>query len=93
MNFGRDAFTLRVCEELFGCHIEPARDGAHCCSCCGTIVDIKNWVHAPHEEDCIIIDVRDYLALYMPELTRSRGKDWVSRFKPQFAAHGEDKGQ
>jgi hypothetical protein len=90
MNIGRDAFTLRVCEELFGCHLEPAPDGAHRCSCCESVVNIKNWVHAKHDEGCIIIDVRDYLALYMPELTRSHGKDWVSRFKAQSDIHHGD---
>lgn len=84
MNIGKDDFKIKVCEELFGCHIFDTVDDLmlriHRCACCDKIIDIRAWVHAEHEPDCIIIDVRDYLALHKPEVVRARGKDWVSRF-------------
>lgn len=81
MNVGRDAFKIRLCEQLFGCHVIPAvtedLERIFECACCEERIDIHAWVHAKHAEDCIINDVRDYLSMHKPECVRSHGKDWV----------------
>lgn len=65
-------FTVRVCEELFGCFIAPMYnedDGnTYICSCCDARININEWLIAPHADDCIINQVRDYLAVHKPEV-------------------------
>ncbi len=63
----RNDFLLEVCEELFGCFIQPTMDEGHECGCCERPMLLVGWVNAEHNEGCIIPRVRDYLATHKPE--------------------------
>ena len=63
-----DAFTLDVCEALFGCFLCPAENGTFRCSECDWPIQIKGWVTAEHEANCFINRVRDHLAKHRPHL-------------------------
>ena len=81
MNTGSNEFLLRVCDSHFGSFLRPSVDEDHVpcfiCICCDEVVDPLNWVHAKHQDDCIINEVREYLSLHKPEAVRAHGVDWA----------------
>lgn len=64
-------FLTDVCDQLFGCHLEPTGisfpDRTYRCSLCEREVPINAWVHAEHAEDCIIPKVREHLQKHRPK--------------------------
>lgn len=65
-----ESFTTDVCEELFGCHVDTTGilfpERTYRCSICERGVPINGWVHAEHNEGCIIPKVREHLKKHRP---------------------------
>lgn len=68
---GSADFTREVCEALFGCFVEGDRYYPNC-ALCQIHIDPARWTTAPHEPDCIINRVREYLFSVVPEAERER---------------------
>jgi len=66
-----ESFTVEVCDALFGCFVCPAEEDMFRCACCDWPIPITGWIHADHDEGCLIPRVRAYLAQHKPEAVPS----------------------